>query len=247
MKQHAFTLAEVLITLGIIGIVAAMTIPTIITNTRSAQYRSKFKKAISTLSQAARMSQAQYGYDYAGINQTCGKNAATESPDENQSICAILNGTLTGLTYKEQLSEIKLKKADKEQSYQDTIQKGTFFNAGPARDLNNFRAYILNDGTIIGINKTLGTYTCTLSIGKQLEDIPVNGNMYGCNGFVDVNGSTLPNKEVSCSSGSESLSKNDCIVKNDAQHMTDIYPVRFHDGIVEPATASARYVLQTAK
>ena len=29
--------------------------------------------------------------------------------------------------------------------------------------------------------------------------------------------------------------------------MTDIYPVRFHDGIVEPATAAARYVLKTAK
>ena len=31
----AFTLAEVLITLGIIGVVAAMTIPTLIANTRS--------------------------------------------------------------------------------------------------------------------------------------------------------------------------------------------------------------------
>lgn len=32
IKMSAFTLAEVLITLGIIGIVAAMTIPTLITN-----------------------------------------------------------------------------------------------------------------------------------------------------------------------------------------------------------------------
>ena len=35
----AFTLAEVLITLGIIGVVAAMTIPIIITNSKSIQYR----------------------------------------------------------------------------------------------------------------------------------------------------------------------------------------------------------------
>ena len=33
-KKHAFTLAEVLITLGIIGIVAALTIPNLMTNTK---------------------------------------------------------------------------------------------------------------------------------------------------------------------------------------------------------------------
>ena len=32
MKKNAFTLAEVLITLGIIGVVAAMTLPTLIQN-----------------------------------------------------------------------------------------------------------------------------------------------------------------------------------------------------------------------
>ena len=68
-----------------------------------------------------------------------------------------------------------------------------------------------------------------------------------CVGFIDVNGATLPNKEISCSSGSNSISENTCIVKNDAKHMTDIYPIRIHDGIVEPATAAARYVLKTAK
>ncbi len=71
--------------------------------------------------------------------------------------------------------------------------------------------------------------------------------MASCAGFIDVNGVDLPNKEVSCSSGTNSLSQNTCIVKNDAKHMTDIYPIRFHDGVVEPATAAARYVLKTTK
>ena len=74
-----------------------------------------------------------------------------------------------------------------------------------------------------------------------------NSSMASCFGFIDVNGVSLPNREVSCSSGSNSLTKNDCIVKNDAQHMTDIFPIRFHDGIAEPATAAGRYVLRTAK
>ena len=65
--QKAFTLAEVLITLGIIGVVAAMTIPTLIANTRAQQYRARLKKTISTISQSAKMSQAQYGFDFAGL------------------------------------------------------------------------------------------------------------------------------------------------------------------------------------
>ena len=51
----AFTLAEVLITLGIIGIVAAMTIPTLIANTNGQKYRSQFKKTVSILSQPVRI------------------------------------------------------------------------------------------------------------------------------------------------------------------------------------------------
>ena len=46
MKKLGFTLAEVLITLVIIGVIAAMTIPTLMNNTNSQEFRSAFKKAI---------------------------------------------------------------------------------------------------------------------------------------------------------------------------------------------------------
>lgn len=48
----AFTLAEVLIVIGIIGIVAQMTIPTLVNNVQDAQYKTMYKKAFSTLNQA---------------------------------------------------------------------------------------------------------------------------------------------------------------------------------------------------
>lgn len=51
MRKKAFTLAEVLITLGVIGVVAAMTIPTLIQNTQNAEYKTAYKKAYSDLSQ----------------------------------------------------------------------------------------------------------------------------------------------------------------------------------------------------
>lgn len=41
-KKVAFTLAEVLITLGIIGIVVAMTIPTLMTNIKARKLRTQF-------------------------------------------------------------------------------------------------------------------------------------------------------------------------------------------------------------
>ena len=44
-KQNAFTLAEVLITLGIIGVVAAMTIPTLMQNINAKDVVAKVKKA----------------------------------------------------------------------------------------------------------------------------------------------------------------------------------------------------------
>lgn len=45
MLKKAFTLAEVLVTLGIIGVVAAMTMPTLINNTGNEKYVAKLKKS----------------------------------------------------------------------------------------------------------------------------------------------------------------------------------------------------------
>ena len=75
MRRHAgFTLAEVLITLGIIGVVAAMTIPTLMSNTGKAEFKTAFKKVISTVNQAVTMSVAidylDFGDAYAGTANT---------------------------------------------------------------------------------------------------------------------------------------------------------------------------------
>lgn len=51
-KFKGFTLAEVLITLGIVGVVAAMTIPNLMTNVKAHRLRSKFLKSYSTIQQA---------------------------------------------------------------------------------------------------------------------------------------------------------------------------------------------------
>lgn len=60
-KSKAFTLAEVLITLGVIGIVAAMTIPTIFAKIDHIQKISLIKKAHSAISQSMKLATDDYG------------------------------------------------------------------------------------------------------------------------------------------------------------------------------------------
>ena len=60
-KKAAFTLAEVLITLGIIGIVAAMTIPTLISNYTKKETVSKLKQSYSILAQSITRAQVDNG------------------------------------------------------------------------------------------------------------------------------------------------------------------------------------------
>ena len=59
----AFTLAEVLITLGIIGVVAAITIPTLVKNYQKTVWVNQLKKSVSTLEQGFQKMLADDGVD----------------------------------------------------------------------------------------------------------------------------------------------------------------------------------------
>ena len=61
VRRHAFTLAEVLVTLGIIGVVAALTMPALISNHRKSVIENKLKKFYSSMNQAIIMSEAAQG------------------------------------------------------------------------------------------------------------------------------------------------------------------------------------------
>lgn len=62
-RHTAFTLAEVLITLGIIGIVAALTLPNFIANYKRKQLEVQFKKTDSVIEQALLKTRAELGLD----------------------------------------------------------------------------------------------------------------------------------------------------------------------------------------
>jgi len=66
-KQTAFTLAEVLFTLAIVGVVAAMTLPALINKTQDKQFKTAFKKQYSTFAQAMQRVYAEDGSTYEHV------------------------------------------------------------------------------------------------------------------------------------------------------------------------------------
>ncbi len=60
-RRHGFTLAEVLITLGVIGVVAAITIPALVKNNQKIETVTKLEKFYSTISQVIKMSEIDNG------------------------------------------------------------------------------------------------------------------------------------------------------------------------------------------
>lgn len=61
MKECGFTLAEVLITLAIVGIVAGMTIPSILAGNHKTELEARFAESYSIIMHAVNMAVAQNG------------------------------------------------------------------------------------------------------------------------------------------------------------------------------------------
>ncbi len=69
-RLRGFTLAEVLITLAIIGVVAAISIPSVISNSQQQEFKTGLRKAVSVLNSAITMNMAIDGetpYDNANL------------------------------------------------------------------------------------------------------------------------------------------------------------------------------------
>lgn len=112
-KNCGFTLAEVLITLGIIGVVAALTIPTLMTAHKKHVTAAKLKRAVSSINQAIKLSESENGevenWDrtlpqnefidkyfrpYMKITQVC--NPVTDCGYKSDAPWIYLNGTERG-------------------------------------------------------------------------------------------------------------------------------------------------------
>lgn len=66
LKKSAFTLAEVLITLAIIGVVAVLVIPPLLNNINDNELKAAFRKNYATVAQAIALASVDYG-DFTGL------------------------------------------------------------------------------------------------------------------------------------------------------------------------------------
>ena len=98
-RRLGFTLAEVLITLGIIGVVAAMTIPTLMNQTGQAEFKTGFKKAVSVLNQAITMNVALDSTDFSGLvdSNTAGSATIMNMFTTRMNVINTAAGTSTAL------------------------------------------------------------------------------------------------------------------------------------------------------
>lgn len=236
-----FTLAEVLITLGIIGIVAAMTIPTLISNIYGTRYKSQLKKTISTLAQAGKLNQAHYDWTYSDIGEQCGGTDFMKHTSETKtSLCAILNSNLSGIQGIYRNQELKQRYGYNLKTYTPDFKSTD----------NQFTMYLLNDGAIVGIRSISTASGCELKVGArlgaELAKPNLKGNIWVCTGYIDVNGVSLPNEETRCSDGTTNKDIDaPCVVKN--KDIKDVYPIVFYNDTVSPATNAGKFVLQSTK
>ena len=248
-KRFGFTLAEVLITLGIIGVVAAMTIPTLVQNINSTKWTSQYKKAFSTLTNAAEMAVAQYDMTFNLYTDACSAAQARtdnmESPtaaNRRKSICAFVNGSLANVRYI----------GTGAQAY--TAANGligtapTFgTGAGQMGAPNSAHVYALPDGAWIAVPAAgANMSTCTVQPGTD------PATLANCHGFIDVNGAAAPNQPVMCNNTNvvaTASGLNAAALCNNFRpsDVKDVFPIVFHDGTVSPSSTAARFVLTRAK
>ena len=217
--RDGFTLAEVLITLGIIGVVAAMTMPTLMNSTQGAQYKAAYKKALSALSQAVTLNVALDEWNFADAD-----NSTYVLKDMFESRMNVVRSACsTGCS--ETSTEITDAKGN---PYKVSVGSGALqgMTEGGIESANT--TLFFNDGIMFTYNPTAST-KCTQADGATAKP---------CYGFIDVNGIKAPNRVVQCDN-STATDGTDCEIKNP----TDVYPVVFYDQTILPSTIPAKAVL----
>lgn len=218
-QKNAFTLAEVLITLGIIGVVAAMTMPTLLNSTQGAQYRTGFKKAMSVLSQAAVLNVALDDYDFSQTT-TAGTADASNLYSlfrKRMNVAKIVTGSNAGYP------------AGKQNISPANSTGGTAVNTNNAGNYTFF----FNDGITL-------SFPSSGAPGGQ-NGCGTEWATSNCKGYIDLNGVKNPNTVAVCSQSA--ATEANCQVTNP----TDIYPIRMYGQTIVPNSRAARQVMYGGK
>ena len=185
-RKSAFTLSEVLITLAIIGIVAALTLPTLIQNYKETVLITKVKRTYSNIQNATILAQKDNG--------SIGDNSVLFNAADGVNKVAV--------NFAKYFSGAKVCKFRSEcpNYYYDIEYAANAFDENGSPKNWNHGAFkiILNDGAFITVGSLLPDceshrYDTVYDEKGQPTSVPVN--QYFCAVVIfDVNGPTPPNK-----------------------------------------------------
>ena len=166
-RKIAFTLAEVLITLGIIGVVAAMTMPSLIQHHREKAMVTSLEKFVSTISQAVDL----YKADNECVDSISTCVSYISKGDENCENFAPIAAKMNVIASVNRANKSTADwLPDKAYNYYGEEQEGIY--GGVSKRNIGTCAYLLNDGTTFAVDSN-----------------PTNFDI-----MVDVNGKKLPNR-----------------------------------------------------
>ena len=157
MKKN-FTLSEVLITLVVIGIIAAITIPALMNNIENHNLISSYKKVYSTLSQVHERMKADNGNSLAPINVSSSEELAylLKNYFVEAKICKAGNGKECFPVYKH-LNGSKVAEST----------------------INSHPSIVLTDGTLLLLNLNSSSCTSSLELKQNIGCFRVRADLNG--------------------------------------------------------------------
>ena len=242
-----------MITLGVIGVVAALTMPSLVAHYRGKVIKTQLKKSLSVVNQAVRAGMAKEDITESSYIADCFRSGNNNSSFNSPSLCSFLveNASVAmpkSYDYANMISSYMTYYGGFGSKAYNELSQNVLNSSIP--DVKFIGAYVgcgivpfqLSDGAIIGLmalsNPSRGD--CTLK-GQELTDAFVRANYYYCGGLIDVNGIKGPNKFALCNDGSVNLTPSEPCEVGEG-NIGDIYPIIFHDGIFEMATNAGAYV-----
>ncbi|MCM1339934.1 MAG: type II secretion system GspH family protein [Muribaculaceae bacterium] len=232
MKKNGFTLAEVLITLAIIGVVATLTLPALLQNTQEQQAKTALKKGINTLTELVGMNAAVSGFDYASISSD---DTESRDAEAEQSLFAMMANRAS-------VDFAKSSTGGDEGGY---TEKNLQF--APSGMSSNY-AVFFRDGSVLWYLPTDTLGNAASGGGNKVSDMMDDGLPYGIRVVLDTNGVKGPNVLSNCEgngTGADSDTQ-DIAECNDAgkRVIKDMFGIRLRGSYAVPNGAAARWAFE---
>ena len=226
--KKGFTLAEALITLGIISIVAALTLPAL-NNTRPDAIKMKYLKTYDAICEVVK-SLVSNSKEYPAI----GKKSVSDSTEYDLSKYPLLNmytsvdadddksiSTTEGYNGTNKFCKLLAWGLNAEGNEQCNSNSSTLLQYNPSSPGNSYfnQSFVTNNGVIFSISQ------------RERPLIKETGSTFGMNVIIDVNGGEEPN----------------CVYSSDCKRPDRFWFFVEADGNIIPADRMGQYYIKTRK